>query len=108
MQYRDRGVVQRVVGGIGAWLLCLVIAGCGGGGGGGGSAPSAQGFVVSGGGACIRGRNACSDDSFRFNYGTGGGDGGAGAGAGGGEPAMRNVTVTAYKPDGSELGHRGA
>jgi hypothetical protein len=112
MALGNRGVMGGVSKGVGVWSLCAVIAGCGGGGGGSASsaAPTAHAFVISGAGACVT-RNGCINDSFVFHYSTSGGGGGggggsgSGAGAGGGQSAMRNVTVTAYKPDGSELGH---
>jgi hypothetical protein len=108
-QFRWSGIILAV-------LILVAFAGCGGGAGdsesgsGGASQSATLAFAVkSGGAACIVGRNSCSEDGFVFTYGGGGGGGGggsgAGAGAGGGQSAMRNVTVTAFQPDGSELGH---
>jgi sugar lactone lactonase YvrE len=62
---------------------------------------SAEFSVVTGGDAC--GQASCSGDSGDGSgVGSGAGDGGDGAGPG--LSAMRNVNVTAYKPDGKVLG----
>lgn len=95
-------------------LTIAMLVSCGGGGGGstpattpptdtginGGTTPLA--FVIqSGGAACGTAALGCSAD-IGGGDGAGGGDGSGGAG--GSESAMRNVTVTAYRPDGTVLG----
>lgn len=100
-------------------LMLAVLAACGGGGGSStaSSAPPAatpptgsggtqtttpsEFLIQSGGSACGTSTIGCSVDNGGGD-GAGGGDGSGGAG--GSESAMRNVTVTAYKPDGSVLG----
>lgn len=89
-----------------ALSAALLVAGCGGGSGGGSDTTAAipaaavEFEVVSGAGACLAG-GCGGDNADGSGVGTGS-DGGDGAG--GGLGTMRNVRVTASKPDGSVLG----
>ena len=83
-----------------ALAAAVLVASCGGGSGGGTTSSTPDFSMVTGSAAC--GGGGCGGD------GTGGGvggDGGSGSGdgAGGGLGEMRNVRVTARKPDGTTL-----
>ena len=88
-----------------AFAIAAVLSACGGGGGGDGGdeippVVDVQFEVISGAVAC--GPAGCSGDSPGGESVGSGGDGGDGAG--GGLGAMRFITVTARKPDGTVLG----
>jgi hypothetical protein len=95
----------------GMLALAVTLAACGGSDSDNGTPapPAAVEFeVISGAGACgPTGVDGCAADSAGgggVGGDGGGGDGSAGDGAGGGLGAMRNVRVTARKPDGTVLG----
>lgn len=96
------GLLQRGLLGV-LLAATLALAACGGGNdnGSGDPAPVVEFEVIAGDGAC--GAGGCGGDSGDGS-GVGGAADGGGDGAGGGLGVMRNVRVTARKPNGAVLG----